>query len=215
MDTKGTIEHYIKLINFNGDFKILSHSSRDPFIRKIQNTYYYALNKPYNIEEVREVLLYKCKMERDIIIDNLGDFNSHVQSNEFMVNHRERIRDLENINYSQYKNSISPIYRDMRDLYFLNYNRDNAVNYAKNNITGSGLRAEVGADLKTLLPGDIIQIEDFHGTVILENVYRNGNLVDFLIACHTSDRLNERLLLEWPNSSYSKTGIKIKGAYSY
>ncbi|WP_142414932.1 amidase domain-containing protein [Hathewaya massiliensis] len=289
VDTKGIIEHYIKLINFNGDFKILSHSSRDPFIRKIQNTYYYALNKPYNIEEVREVLLYKCKMERDIIIDNLVDFNSDVQSNEFMVNHRERTRDLENINYSQYKNSISPIYRDMRDLYFLNYNRDNAVNYArkwalgrnpayldfedlggdctnfvsqcvhaggipmdierphvwkyygsqwnesssrvgrssswtaviyfrnyaKNNIKGSGLRAEVGADLKTLLPGDIIQIEDFHGTVILENVYRNGNLVDFLIACHTSDRLNERLLLEWPNSSYSKTGIKIKGAYSY
>lgn len=289
VDTEGVINHYIILIKIKGDFKILSHDSRDPFIRKIQKTYKYILNKPYNIKEVQEVLLYKWKMERDFIINTLGNFNSITLNNQFIIKHKKKIRELENFNYDKDINNSIFMHKYMRALYFINYNRDNAVNYARkwalgrnpvyldfeelggdctnfvsqcvhaggipmdiakpyiwkyygsvwnefsnrigrssswtavmyfrdyarNNRTGVGLRAEVGAELNTLLPGDVIQIEDVHSTIIVENVYSDGNLVDFLIACHTSDRLNERLFLEWPDSLYSKTGIKIEGAYKY
>ncbi|MFX0549299.1 amidase domain-containing protein [Hathewaya histolytica] len=87
--------------------------------------------------------------------------------------------------------------------------------YARENTEGGGLRAKVGVDMRTLQPGDIVQIENEHGTVIVENLYRGGRLIDFLIACHTSDRLNERLLLQWPNSKYPKTTIKIEGSYKW
>lgn len=90
----------------------------------------------------------------------------------------------------------------------------NFRNYVIKNTEGIGLRANLTEDLSGLDKGDIVQIENEHGVVIVDVIYDEEKVpMDFLIACHSSDRLNESLILEWPNYAFDKVGIKIKGSY--
>lgn len=85
--------------------------------------------------------------------------------------------------------------------------------YAQLNTFGKGLRAEIGHDLKVVERGDIVQIEDEHSTLVVNNIYKQDQLIDILISSHSDNRFNESLIEEWPNEDFQKTVIKIKGCY--
>lgn len=82
--------------------------------------------------------------------------------------------------------------------------------YAINN-SGQGLNATVSTGIRNGERGDIIQIGEYHGTVVTNQVIRSGRVVDLLIACHTSPRFNESVLNAWPSAE--KTLIKVNGGY--
>lgn len=80
-------------------------------------------------------------------------------------------------------------------------------NYCKKN-TGKGLVAELGANIFSAQPGDVIQYVvngwAHHSVIVTDVVHdKNGNVVDLLINSNTTDRVN------FPMSAYGYTDIRL------
>lgn len=79
---------------------------------------------------------------------------------------------------------------------------------------GSGLCGWVNENVFSAQPGDIIQFgaadEWRHSVIVTDRIYdENGEVVDFLIASNTTDRVN------YPLSAYGYTSIRLLRIYGY
>lgn len=79
---------------------------------------------------------------------------------------------------------------------------------------GSGLSGWVNENVFSAQPGDIIQFgaadEWRHSVIVTDRIYDEaGEVVDFLIASNTTDRVN------YPLSAYGYTGVRLLRIYGY